>query len=104
MLRPIKLWLDRRNDCFRNLVLHREDIGKLAIVALCPEMTAGRDVVELRGDADFGAQAFSGRIGRNQLSDALRVGTLVLLSSLTAGTAFAAEGGRNPRAEHAAMK
>ena len=35
-----------------DLVLYGEDVGELAVVAFGPEMAAGGDVVELRGDAD----------------------------------------------------
>ncbi|MEY9551531.1 hypothetical protein ABIF67_005596 [Bradyrhizobium japonicum] len=37
--------------------MHGEDVGKLAVVALRPEMAAGRDVVELRRDAQAIAAA-----------------------------------------------
>ena len=46
----IELRLDRGDDRLGDLVLHREDVGKLAVVSFGPEMAAGRDVVELRGD------------------------------------------------------
>ena len=49
----IKLRLDRRHHGLRDLVLHREHIRQIAVVALGPEMTAGDDVVQLRGDADM---------------------------------------------------
>ena len=45
-------------------------------------------------------EAFFEQIGRTQLNAALRIGqAIVLASSLLAGTAFAAEGDRNPLAE-----
>src|SRR6516165_4557976 len=36
----------------RNLVLHREDIGEIAVVALGPDMLAGLGLDQLRGDPD----------------------------------------------------
>ena len=52
ILGGIELRLDRGDDRLRDLVLHREDVGELAVVTFGPEMAAGGDVVELRGDAD----------------------------------------------------
>ena len=51
IFRGIELRLDRRDDRLGDLVLHGEDVGETAVVALRPDMAAGRDVVELRGDA-----------------------------------------------------
>ena len=45
------LRLDRGDDRVGDVVLHGEDVDKLAVVALGPEMAAGGGVVELRGDA-----------------------------------------------------
>ena len=51
ILGGIELRLDRGDDGLRDLVLHREHVGQIAVVALGPQMTAGDDIVELRGDA-----------------------------------------------------
>src|SRR3954447_23373759 len=51
ILRRVNLRLDRGDDALGDLVLHREDVDELAVVALGPEMAAGRGVVELRGDS-----------------------------------------------------
>ena len=40
-----------RDNRLRNLVLHSEDIIEGALVALRPDVVAGRRVDELRGDA-----------------------------------------------------
>src|SRR5580698_462248 len=45
-----ELRLDRRHNRFGDLVLHREYVGEIAIVALSPDVAAGRSVVELRGN------------------------------------------------------
>jgi hypothetical protein len=44
-------------DVARDLVLHREDVGHLAVVALGPEERVGRGVEELGGDAEATAAA-----------------------------------------------
>ena len=51
ILRGVKLRLDGGDDGLGDLVLHGEHVGEVAVVALGPEMAAGGDVVELRGDA-----------------------------------------------------
>ena len=51
ILRGVKLRFDRGNDGLGDLVLHREDVLDAAIVALGPDVAAGRNIVELRGDA-----------------------------------------------------
>ena len=43
--------LERRHDLERDLVLDGEDVGELAVVAVGPEMPAGRRVDQLGGDA-----------------------------------------------------
>ena len=48
--------LQRIGDRLRNLVLDRENIGEVAVVALGPDMVAGRAVDQLRGDAHAGAR------------------------------------------------
>ena len=47
----IELRFDSRNDGLGDLVLHGKHVGKFAVVALRPDVAAGGDVVELRGDA-----------------------------------------------------
>ena len=51
ILRRVKLRLDRCHDGLGDLVLHREYVGQVAVVAFGPEMAAGDDIVELGGDA-----------------------------------------------------
>ena len=51
IFRRMELRLDRGDDRRGDLVLHREDIGESAVVAFGPDVAAGRQVVELRGDA-----------------------------------------------------
>ena len=51
ILGGIELRLDRGDHGLRDLVLHREHVGEIAVVALGPEMRTGDDIVELRGDA-----------------------------------------------------
>src|SRR5206468_6760918 len=46
-----ELELERTYDGFRNLILDRENVGQIAIVALGPQMIAGRTVDQLRSDA-----------------------------------------------------
>src|SRR5438128_5070736 len=43
---------ERRGDGLRDLILNREDVGHLAVVALGPEMKTIGDLDELRGDSD----------------------------------------------------
>jgi len=42
------------SDCHRlgNLVLHREDVGEVAVITLSPDMLAGLRLDQLCGDAD----------------------------------------------------
>jgi hypothetical protein len=56
IFRGIDLRLDRRDDGLRDLVLDREHIGKITVVAFRPDMAAGGHVVELRRDAHALAQ------------------------------------------------
>ena len=51
ILGGVELRLDRGDDGLGDLVLHREHVGEIAVVALRPEMAAGGDVDELGGDA-----------------------------------------------------
>src|SRR6516165_5237498 len=43
---------DRNRYSLGDLVLHREDVGKIPVVALGPDVVAGLRFDELRGDAD----------------------------------------------------
>ena len=43
----IKLWLDRRDYTFGNLVLDCEDVVEIAVIALGPQMIASRSVDKL---------------------------------------------------------
>ena len=47
-----KLHLQRVDDLERDLVLQRENVGEIAVVALAPEMPAGSRVDQLRSDPD----------------------------------------------------
>jgi hypothetical protein len=47
----INLRFDRGDDGVGNFILYCEYVGQVAVVMLCPDMTAGRGVIELRGDA-----------------------------------------------------
>ncbi len=51
IFRGIELRLDCGDDGLGNLVLHREDVGQVAVVALRPNMASGGDIVELHCDA-----------------------------------------------------
>ena len=48
---PTQARLDRADDRQRDLVLQREDVVELAVVALGPDVGAGRRIDELAGDA-----------------------------------------------------
>lgn len=43
---------DRDGDRLGNFVLHREDVGEVAVIALGPDMVAGVVLDQLRGDPD----------------------------------------------------
>src|SRR5204863_5503717 len=43
----IKLWLDRSDYTFGNLVLDREDVVEIAVIALGPQMIASRSLDKL---------------------------------------------------------
>ena len=47
MLGRVKLRFDRRDDALGDLVLQRKEIGKLDLVALGPNLHAGRGVAQL---------------------------------------------------------
>ena len=49
--RLVEIDLKSGDDLARHIVLHLEDVGELAIIALGPEVTAGHAVDQLRGDA-----------------------------------------------------
>src|SRR6266436_9126387 len=44
-------WLDRGDDTRGDVVLHREDVGQISVVALGPEMGTGGRIDKLAGDA-----------------------------------------------------
>ena len=52
LLGRIQLRLDRRDHPLGDLVLHRENVGEVAVVALGPDVVAGCGFDQLRGDAD----------------------------------------------------
>ena len=83
ILRRIKLRLDRRHHGLRDLVLHGEHIRQIAVVALGPEVTAGSDIVQLRGDADMVAILAHGALDdiadAEFLADLLQVHRLALV-------------------------
>ena len=47
----VRVNLQRLDDAVRDLVLQREDVGQVAVVAVRPQMRAVGGVDELRGDA-----------------------------------------------------
>src|SRR5262249_19560738 len=56
VLRRIERRLDRRYDLFGDLVLYRENIDKVAIEALGPNVIAAVSLGELRADAQAAAR------------------------------------------------
>ena len=78
--RRVELRLDRRHDVFGDLVLHGEHVGDLAIVALRPQVCAGRDVVELRRDAH--AAAFLAHAAFDHVAHAELLGDLLHVHGL----------------------
>src|SRR5439155_8434729 len=44
-------WLNRGGDARGDVVLHGEDIGQIAVITVGPEMSAGRCIDQLAGDA-----------------------------------------------------
>src|SRR5271166_6470951 len=75
ILSSIELRFDRRDDRLGDLILHGEHVGKLAVVALRPEMAAGGGVVELRRDAY--AVAASAHAALHHITDAEFLGDLL---------------------------
>jgi len=75
--------LDRSDDRLGDLVLHREYVGGIAIIALGPDMAAIGDVVELHGDAHpiagLADAAFHHIAGAKLLADLLHVHGLALV-------------------------
>ena len=51
MFRGVELRFDGGDNALGDLVLDGEDVGEVAVVALCPDVVAGRRVDKLRGDA-----------------------------------------------------
>jgi hypothetical protein len=80
IFRSIDLRLDRRDDGLGDLILHREHIGEIAVVALGPDMAAGCDIVQLRGDAD--AVAALAHAAFEQVSHAKLLGDLLHVHGL----------------------
>ncbi len=84
ILRRIELRLDRGDDGLGDLVLDREHVGELAVVALRPDVAAGRHVIELRGDAHavaaFAHAAFDHVADAELLRDLSDVHRLALVS------------------------
>ena len=75
IFRSIDLRLDRGDDSLGDLVLHREHIGKLAVVAFRPDLASGGDVIELRGDAH--AIAHLAHAALDDIADAEFLGDLL---------------------------
>ena len=80
ILRGIELRLDRGDDGLGDLVLHREHVGEVAVVALRPDVAAGGDVVELRGDAH--AVAALAHAALDHIADAELLGDLLHVDGL----------------------
>src|SRR5215472_18497918 len=68
IFRGIDLRLDCGDDRRGDLVLHREHIGEVAIVAFRPQLAAADDVIELRADAH--ALAAPAHAALDQIADA----------------------------------
>ena len=81
--RGIELRLDRGDDGLGDLVLHREYVGKGAVVAFRPDIVAGGGVTELNGDAhavtDLAHAAFDDIADAEFLGDPLHVDRLALV-------------------------
>ena len=75
IFRGVKLRLDRGDDGLGDLILHGEHVGDVAIVALRPDVAAGCDVVELRGDAH--AIAAFAHAALDHITDAELLGDLL---------------------------
>ena len=84
ILRGIELRFDRRDDGFGDLVLHREHVGEIAVVAVRPDVAAGGGVVKLRGDthavAAFAHAAFDDIADAELLGDLLHMDRLALIN------------------------
>ena len=80
ILRGIELRLDRGDDGLGDLVLHREHVGEVAVVALRPDVAAGGDVVELRRDAH--AVAALAHAALDHIADAELLGDLLHVDGL----------------------
>ena len=80
ILRGVELRLDRGDDRLGDLVLHREHVGEVAVVALRPDVAAGGDVVELRRDAH--ALAVLAHAAFDHVADAELLGDLLHVDGL----------------------
>jgi hypothetical protein len=80
IFRGVELRLDRGDDRLGDLVLHREYVGKTAVVAFRPDVTAGGDVVELDGDAH--AVAALAHAALDHIADAELLGDLLHMHGL----------------------
>ena len=80
IFRGIELRLDRGDDRLGDLVLHREHVGEIAVVALRPDVAAGGDVVELRRDAH--AVAALAHAALDHIADAEFLGDLLHVDGL----------------------
>ncbi len=80
IFRRIELRLDRGDDRLGDFILHREYVGKIAVVALGPDMAAGGDVVELCGDAH--AVAALAHAALDHVADAEFLGDLLQVHGL----------------------
>jgi hypothetical protein len=74
IFRRIDLRLDRADNGLADLVLHREHVGEVAVVAFRPKRAAGRDVIELCGDTH--AVAALTHAALDQIPDAELLGDL----------------------------
>ena len=78
--RGIELRLDRGNDGLGYAVLNGKHVGEVAIVVLGPDVAAGRDVVELRGDTHL--LAAPAHAALDHIADAELLGDLLHVHSL----------------------
>src|ERR1700679_999727 len=51
IFRGIDLRFNRGDNGLGDLILHREDVSQIAVVALCPDVAPGGDIVELPRDS-----------------------------------------------------
>ena len=80
IFRRVELRLDRGDDSFGDLVLNREHVGEIAVVAFRPDVAAGRDIVELGRDAH--AVAALAHAAFDDIADAKFFGDLLHVDGL----------------------